>query len=391
MRKLDFGRRLARWMAATAFVFGAAQPAAHAAVYEVLHAFNGADGSCPFSSLIKGRDGYWWGVAMSGGAYGGGTLYRWDRDFGLVLVHNFDSRLESIHPNGLLLADDGLMYGSTNGDAAGDGGSVFVVGRHGRVKMLHRTSIGFGTGTIALGTDGLLYGTVGAGGPLGNGYLYSLTRGGEFNVLYSFDGSGHASAISPNAPVVQGPDGALYGTTRGGGAYGQGTVYRVTPGGQYTELHAFGGRGPDGVDGEQPFSGLVLGRDGLLYGTTSYGGANSAGVLFRISITGSDYTVVTSLAADGSLGRGFSTEAVPMANGQVLGITDFGGSQGRGTLIAVKGRRTVVLHSLAADGSDGYEAYVPPVRAQGGELLGTMCRGGPLNAGTLYRLDPSSH
>jgi uncharacterized repeat protein (TIGR03803 family) len=99
---------------------------------------------------------------------------------------------------------------------------------------------------------------------------------------------------------VQGSDGNFYGTTTGGGgtANGAGTVFRIGPSGSYTTLYSFSNSPPDGA---QPEAGLVLGSDGNFYGTTYGGGTNTCGcgTLFRISPSG-QYKTLYSFSALGT-------------------------------------------------------------------------------------------
>jgi uncharacterized repeat protein (TIGR03803 family) len=102
--------------------------------------------------------------------------------------------------------------------------------------------------------------------------------------LYSFcSQSGCADGEDPDAALVQGANGAFYGTTPLGGASGLGIVFRIAPSGTITTLHSF-----SGADGGLPFSGLVQGTGGDFYGTTSQSGANGFGTVFKITSSGTD-------------------------------------------------------------------------------------------------------
>ena len=101
--------------------------------------------------------------------------------------------------------------------------------------------------------------------------------------LYSF-GSSSNDGSEPEAGLVQGSNGNFYGTTLGGGTYNNGTVFRIGPGGSYTNLYSFWWS-PN--DGSEPLAGLVQGSDGNLYGTTIQGGAYGYGTVFRINPSGS--------------------------------------------------------------------------------------------------------
>ena len=77
---------------------------------------------------------------------------------------------------------------------------------------------------------------------------------------------------NPAAGLVQGSDGNFYGTTSGGGTNDAGTVFKISTNGALTSLYSFTG----GNDGADPDAGLVQGSDGYFYGTTPYGGTNRA-------------------------------------------------------------------------------------------------------------------
>lgn len=105
-------------------------------------------------------------------------------------------------------------------------------------------------------------------------------------VLYSFTGG--TDGGNPNiwgAGLAAGPDGALYGTTTSGGANGQGTIFKITTAGAFSALHSF-----TGSDGSQAGGRMVLGKDGNFYGTTATGGAGNNGTFYRISPSGSGFT-----------------------------------------------------------------------------------------------------
>src|SRR5580700_10312227 len=101
--------------------------------------------------------------------------------------------------------------------------------------------------------------------------------------LVNFDGSNGAGPDT--MALVQGTDGNLYGTTTTGGAQDYGTVFRITPSGTLPALYSFCAE-RDCANGASPYEGLVLATDGNFYGTTTYGGANGWGTVFRITPEG---------------------------------------------------------------------------------------------------------
>ena len=133
---------------------------------------------------------------------------------------------------------------------------------------------------LVAGPDGNFYGTTAFGGQRSEGTVFRISSNGSEAVLFSF-GQVQSDGLSPSAGVVLGNDGNFYGTTDGGGAYGGGTVFRLTPGGTEAILHSFGG---SAYDGQNPLAGLVQGGDGSFYGTTYFGGTNGQGIVFKIDV-----------------------------------------------------------------------------------------------------------
>jgi uncharacterized repeat protein (TIGR03803 family) len=133
---------------------------------------------------------------------------------------------------------------------------------------------------------GNLYGTTGSGGAFGGGTVFKLTPSGggsfTFTLLFSFTNSTLLTGTGPQATLTMDAAGNIYGTTTNDGAFGQGSVFKLTPSGggyTFTSLHDFTG----GTDGGRPFSNVVFDAAGNLYGTTLQGGANAAGVVFEIT------------------------------------------------------------------------------------------------------------
>ncbi len=178
--------------------------------------------------------------------------------------------------------------------------------------------------------------------------------------------------------LVQGSDGNLYGTTYSGGAHNSGTVFSVTTAGVLTTLHNFGG---GGTDGAFPVAGLVRGTDGNFYGTTSSGGANNDGTVFKITLTG----VLTTLYSFAG-GTDGANPYAPLAlgpDGNFYGTTLAGGIE-FGTVFQITPTGSVTpLHSFAG-GSDGSAPYAGLVSATDGNLYGTSSGSGDESPGTIF-------
>src|SRR5580698_6686322 len=151
---------------------------------------------------------------------------------------------------------------------------------------------------LVQGTNGFLYGTTYFGGVNNTGTVFKMAPTGKLTTIYSFPANGH-----PSAGLVQATNGNFYGTALFGGS-GSGAVFAITPSGTLTTLYPFcldGGQGC--TDGELPFAPLIQGTDGNFYGTTSAGGANNGGTIFKITLSGT-FTTLYSLCSKGDCADG---------------------------------------------------------------------------------------
>jgi len=252
-------------------------------------------------------------------------------------------------------------------------------------------SNGAGPQSLVQGTDGSFYGTALTGGNLtcntqGCGTVFKITARGKLTVLHSFDGT---DGDQPNAPLVQGTDGSFYGTTLEGGSSSAcggdcGTVFKIHPDGSFLTLHNF-----DGTDGENPWGGLVQGRDGNFYGTTSGGGTEGGGTVFKITPGGTLTTLYSSFGFRGGI---FPDGAlVQGTDGSFYGTTKSGGtghdcgSRGCGTIFRISSDGSF-LSLLSFDYVEGYDPSGGLVQATDGNFYGTAGGGGTNNDGTVFKI-----
>jgi uncharacterized repeat protein (TIGR03803 family) len=130
------------------------------------------------------------------------------------------------------------------------------------------------SGTLLQGFDGFLYGTTSSGGAFSNGTIFKISTSGAFTSVFGFGGTNGAN---PTGDLIQLNDGNFYGTTTAGGSNNLGTIFRITTNGVLTPIFSF-----KGSTGASPLGGLCLARDGNLYGTTSTGGPAGGGTIFRL-------------------------------------------------------------------------------------------------------------
>lgn len=128
------------------------------------------------------------------------------------------------------------------------------------------------------GSDGNYYGTALAGGSANDGTVFMITPAGVETVVYSF--AGGSDGESPKAKLLLASDGNFYGSTQFGETGHSGTVFKLTPQGVETVLYSF----TAGSDGAIPRGDLVQGSDGALYGTTFSGGTSGRGMVFRLTL-----------------------------------------------------------------------------------------------------------
>jgi uncharacterized repeat protein (TIGR03803 family) len=233
------------------------------------------------------------------------------------------------------------------------------------------------------GTDGRLYGTTSSGGVTGHGNAFAInTDGTGFNTLYSF--SNGPDGGDPQSSLIQGTDSRLYGTTSSGGSAGSGTVFALKSNGTgFTVLYSFTGQ----TDGANPDGSLLQGADGRLYGTASAGGANSAGTVFALNSDGTGFTRLYSFTGQTD-GASPDSGLIQGTDRRLYGTTVKGGAKNLGTVFAVNSDGTgfTTLYSFGTNAGDGSAPHASLIQGTDGRLYGTASAGGASGTGTLFGL-----
>ena len=341
----------------------------------------------PNGGIVVGGDGGYYGTVSSSSQVTGGLIYRVSADGTQVKTIYQLSIAEAYAPlAGLLVGSDGVLYGTTSlgavGTEASTAGTVFSIKTDGKdFRILHKFATvtasnvnqnpinldgAFPETALIEGSDGFLYGVTRAGGPNGTGAVFKVSRDGtSFKLLHAFAPvTSEASAAVPvnldgAAPLgvlLLGADGFLYGTTSVGGVNGRGTIFRVgTDGSGFQLQHVFAAlpdssSPPANVGGASPLAGLTDGKDGRFYGVASGGGTNGVGTIFSFDPVARLFSVMHNFEDSNG-----DTPAGAMILGldtRLYGTTAFGGTTSGG------GKSTLgTIFSIARDGTGFTKLY----------------------------------
>jgi uncharacterized repeat protein (TIGR03803 family) len=194
-----------------------------------------------------------------------------------------------------------------------------------------------------------------------------------YSSLHSFGSI--ADGENPSSALIQAVDGNFYGTTSYGGIDGVGTIFKWDPTANVkTTLYSFKN---NGVDGQKPMAAVTQGFDGIFYGTTKEGGTNNSGTIYMWNPETQTESVLYSFSRTNADGVSPLGALIQDSNGNFYGTTVWGGATGFGTLFEwnLKTKTATVLHSFG-NGSDGYLPYTGLVKAKNGNFYGTT-RGSP--------------
>ena len=270
----------------TSTSFGSIYRVTKTGVLTRIFTFNGTNGLTPSGALTLGSDGNLYGTTLYGGTNG---------SFGVIPILN--GTIYNITTNGVftkLFAFNGTNGSNPNGALAVDNAGNFIgVARYGGVAY--------------------------SGSQTGNGTIFKFTTNGIFTKLFDFGGTNGAGPIQI---ALSAADGNFYGVTAHGGigytgpGTGNGTIFRFTTNGVFTNLVYF-----NGTNGSWPFSNLTIGDDGSMYGATTIGGQfNNYGTIYRVTKDGG-FTTLYSF--DGSVGVKPNSKLVFGVDGNMYGTTPY--------------------------------------------------------------------
>jgi uncharacterized repeat protein (TIGR03803 family) len=383
-----------------------------AAGEKVLFDFNGTDGNGAYSALIFDASGNLYGTTTGGGTYGGGTVFeltpKTKAGWTQKVLHSFDPNgIDGVAPYTRLIFDSkGNLYGTTNNGGPNNVGTVFELSPSEGGTWTESILYSFqnneidGTnpyGALIFDSSGSLYGTT-AGGGYFYGTVYKLSpskKGWTETILYNFN-SYSGDATGPYSGLVFDGAGNLYGSTTSGGAYGNGTVFELTPesGGTWTETVLFSFDGQNST-GDGPGATPVFDAAGNLYGTTIYGGYYDSGMVYELTPPkeGGAWTetILHSFEpSDWDGGNPFGGLVLDSAD-NLYGTTNLGGRYNQGTVFEISPKKgggwtEKLLHTFLNNGKDGRNPYCNLVSDTVGNLYGVAYAGGTENDGMVFEI-----
>jgi uncharacterized repeat protein (TIGR03803 family) len=283
--------------------------------FSIVHSFQWPEAEYA-NGLVEDTPGNFVGTAYYGGTNGGnGSIFKVDMNGMLGLLASFNGTNGANPQAPVIRGRDGNLYGTTvAGGTNGGFGTVFRVASDGTINSLFSFNGTNGSSPMCAlfqDADGTIYGTTSAGGPdfggspySGNGSIFKVLTNEDVITLHFFAGYPYDGYQPGFGRLCRGADGALYGTTQGGGTNAYGTIFKMTTDGKVSLVYSFTRPDPvtgTNVDGCQPSAGLVLADDGGLYGVTMRGGAYGVGTLFRFTITAEPPVLLAEQKPDGSI------------------------------------------------------------------------------------------
>lgn len=350
---------------------------------------NTTNGAGPKGNLTQAGNGKMYGMTNYGGATGLGVLFEYDPATSTYVKKLDFNNATGTYPNGsLVVAANGKVYGTVGGGANNNG----VLFEYDPATSAYTKKFDFISpngsnpgSSLNLATNGKLYGLTQDGGSLADGVLFeydpatsTFTKKLDFNLT---DGE------SPLGSLAQASNGKLYGTTNGGGATGNGTLFDFDPAtAMYTKKVDF-----IGANGLNPQGSLVLAGNGKMYGMTSDGGTNSAGVLFEYDPATSVYTKKLDFNYS-TTGGSASGSLVLAANGKLYGMVSYGGPNNAGNLFEYDPATNLYTKKIDfSSGSGGYQPQGDLMQATNGKLFGMTRLGGTNDLGVIFEYDISTN
>lgn len=378
------------------------------AQFNLIYNFTGgSDGAVPVGTLVQSLDGALYGVCAAGGNvpnnYFGGTIFRVSTGgslhplFAFTPLLNLSSSTNNTGADpvaGLTRGRDGVFYGTAynGGYSSNPEGTAFRIDSAGNFSVLHSfgssTNVAEGTqpeARILQGADGFLYGETQGGGTNDAGTIFKLSTSGDgvfYTVLHQFNNM--TDGKTPGGGLTQGPDGYMWGMT-----FDTPQIFKIDPQGNFHVVYPFIDLTTDGNLIGSPTDNSLVWSQGYFYGVAPSGGTNNTGTAFRIDTNGNFSVIYTFSAMDGN---GFNADGanpncvMAGSDGNLYGTAGNGGTNGEGTIFELTpngGFTNLYTFNGAADGGEPQSGLC---EASDGNLYGLVTSGGSAGGGIVYQI-----
>jgi len=387
--------------------------------YTILQVLDYATGTRPYGSPTF-AGGKLYGLTSSGGdgrnGIGAGVIFSYDLiNSSYQVLKNLGSNESGANISGRLIQGrNGKLYGATTNGGDNGVGVIFSYDpetfTYTKLKDLDVINGSHPYGSLMQAKDGKFYGLTAYGGVYP--FVYPPGTWGDIGVLFSFDPSSLTYAkefdftlssgfngTQPYGNLVQTDNGKLYGMTSQGGSgyrgHGAGIIFSFDPltssfirEKDFSLVPTPGDFPRIGPDGDSPYGGFLLARDGKLYGMTSAGAANSSGSLF--SYDPNSGVLVKLIDFDGSNGANPYGNLIQTKDGNLYGMTYGGGSNDAGVIFSYDLASSTYTKLHDFDFTNGSHPYGNLMQASDGNLYGMTSGGGNNDLGVVFSFDPSS-
>lgn len=369
-------------------------PVSH--THSIKYNFNpSSNGYAPVGSLIQTPNGKLYGVASGGGATGDGVIFQFDIATNTYTKKfDFNGSVNGSRPNGSLVrATNDILYGLTYFGGVNDKGVLFQYD-YNTNTFSKKVDLSIANGanpwsTLIQATDGFLYGVTYAGGTNNMGVLFQYNIGLNSYVKKIDFGLEKGSQLC--GPVMQSSNGNLYGLTNGG-ANNLGTLFEYNPtSSTFAKKFDFG----YSPLGRVPQIALLKANDGMLYGTTSTGGANNLGTMFRYDPITHTHTKIfdfDTLSGSWDVNMIKCRTMIQGLDGKIYGTTPEGGVYNFGVLYQFDPVTLVYSkkYDFANDGN-GINPIYTLLQLPNSMIYGVTNRGGSTNSGTIFQFNPTTN
>lgn len=304
-------------------------------VVTVLYNFGATptDGQQPRGVLTRDKAGNFYGTTFLGGTAADGTIFKLSPTGKETILYNFGGSGD-LPIGGLTLDPSGNLYGELYYS-----GEAFKLATDGSFSILYDfNNLLLSGGNLIRNKAGNLFGTDGdIDGPA---QIFQLTPQGQETTLYDFN-SDDSDGREPNSKLAQDAQGNLYGSAPFGGANGWGTLFKYSASGEFSVLYSFCPM-DNCANGGEPYGWITVDASGNIYGVGYFGSSNGKGAVFRLT-PGGAYSVLHANPANTGNDFGGANLVMDKA-GNLYVVSNRGGKNQAGLIYKLTKKSLLLVH-----------------------------------------------